>query len=277
MRLPAAGLPAAKQGQGGVEPELAPRNKPRPIEQGSKPTLRSRKNRSHKKQKVAFIVALLAVAAIGGVLAWFFGVGSSSPSEATVVFSLAAEGDVSDYDEDVIDGLKAAFAEQADVEPSQVEVAVSAASVMIEVTITAASVQAAAYIADELDGVFSSADAATEFLATAHLGGYVVTVTQIVSAPTVYSELSTGDNDGNSENDQNHDNDDSVTCDALCDACRADSSCVVRAHAHLPHARSCVQPMQRTCLSCAERAQTSTLSASASPHLRPCRGSWRWR
>ena len=140
MRLPVAGLPPAKQAQVGVETVLEPRKEPQPT--AKEPTLPSRKNRSRKKQKVALAITLLAVAAIGGVLAWFFGVGSSPASEAqleaaTVIFSLAAEGDVSDYNEDVVHGLEAAFAEQADVEPSHVEVAVSAASVIIKVTITA--------------------------------------------------------------------------------------------------------------------------------------------
>ena len=105
------------------------------------------------------------------------------PSAPQVILttSFVASGDVSDYDETTQDAIKAVVATEAGVDPSQVTLSISAASVLITATITVLETDGASVTTTLGDGIFQNAEALTTALTDAGVSG--VTVATIESAP----------------------------------------------------------------------------------------------
>jgi len=86
-----------------------------------------------------------------------------APTNVRTTVTLEASGDVSDYTPQVIFPIGAKFAAQAGVRPEQVEVVVSAGSVLITVTIVS-SAEAAELVRGRVESVMSNATMASAFL-----------------------------------------------------------------------------------------------------------------
>jgi hypothetical protein len=111
--------------------------------------------------------------------------GDATPrvEEFSVSFSVAASGDVADYTPAIKDSLAGTVAAKAKVDKSKVGVDVTAGSVKIEFTITAATSAAAATAGNAVQASVADASAATTFFSTVPGITIIVASVTAISAP----------------------------------------------------------------------------------------------
>jgi len=111
-----------------------------------------------------------------------------SPSVSTVVAAFSAGGDVSDYDQAALDGIKTAIAIEAAIATSAVSLDISPGSVIITATVVVPAARAASSVDALSTGMFSSPSRLQKALSAAGVVG--VAVEAIQTAPMAVSSLS---------------------------------------------------------------------------------------
>jgi len=111
-----------------------------------------------------------------------------APTNVRTTVTLEASGDVSDYTPQVIFPIGAKFAAQAGVRPEQVEVVVSAGSVLITVTVVS-SAEAAELVRGRVASVMSSATMASAFLSDVPgITISVLAISELTSEPLLLTQ-----------------------------------------------------------------------------------------